>query len=113
MEGVKRSDGTDGGERRSGGRTDLLGAQKAYWTYARLNTSPLAASLSMLGVCACVARDANMGHQLAGGNSSWCPEAACSGDKRDICAHQGEVERPDRRPHIVHLTGGWGAPQDT
>ena len=23
---------------------------------------------------ACVVRDANMGHQLAGGNSSWCPE---------------------------------------
>ena len=22
----------------------------------------------------CVVRDANMGHQLAGGNSSWCPE---------------------------------------
>ena len=23
---------------------------------------------------ACVVRDANMGQQLAGGNSSWCPE---------------------------------------
>ena len=23
---------------------------------------------------ACVVRDANMGHQLAGGSSSWCPE---------------------------------------
>ena len=24
--------------------------------------------------CACVVRDANMGHQLADGNRSWCPE---------------------------------------
>ena len=29
-------------------------------------------SLQLIGPC--VVRDANMGHQLAGGNSSWCPE---------------------------------------
>ena len=25
----------------------------------------------------CVVQDANMGHQLAGGNSSWCPDLKC------------------------------------
>ena len=34
-----------------------------------------AASTSVMSPAnACVVRDANVGHQLAGGNSSWCPE---------------------------------------
>ena len=36
---------------------------------------------------ACVVRDANMGHQLAGGNSSWCPELESRTTHTDTAHH--------------------------
>ena len=37
---------------------------------------------------ACVVRDANMGHQLAGGNSSWCPELESRTTHRSASVHE-------------------------
>ena len=83
-------DREDGGETKTGAESDRAGEQgepEGAWrrgfdltspagpqihNYVRCRSSPSLAGRNHRQ--ACVVPDANMGHQLAGGNSSWCPE---------------------------------------
>ena len=54
------------GRSKKGSGNPVKGGEKAFQ-----KLRPWSSSSS---VWSCAVRDANMGHQLAGGNSSWCPE---------------------------------------